>query len=383
MEKSVQTGRNYTMSAKDIRVLVVDDSPLIREIICDQVATAAGMEVVGTAAHGRQALSLIDSKRPDVVTLDIQMPQMDGLTTLDEILKRQPLPVIMVSALTQLGATTTLDALDRGAVDYLEKPQSDALSAEAFRDELLRKIRMAAGADVRRILEIRQERKQRREEQKRQIRAPIQVAPVASAELADKCIAIGISTGGPPALSGLFETLRPPMPPIVVVQHMPPHFTKPFAWRLNSLTSLSIKEAESGDVLRPNHVLVAPGGRHLLLRSSARMVKVVLSDGPPVSSHKPSVDVMMKAAAEVYGNRVLGVIMTGMGRDGADGCAAIRAGGGYVLGQDEASSDVYGMNRVAYVEGHVDRQFGLGDAARTISLQIKRLWQRRPAAAAP
>ncbi len=370
------------MAARRIRVLVVDDSMLIREMICDQIAAAPDMEVAGRAADGHLALKAIDQLRPDVVTLDIQMPKMDGLTTLDAILERRPVPVIMVSSLTQLGADTTLEALDRGALDYVAKPESGSRAAAVLGDELLRKIRTAAGTNVGRILEIRRERKRRRAARKAEKRTPKPVSTGSPAELADKCITIGISTGGPPALSGLFETLRPPMPPILVVQHMPAHFTKPLAWRLDSLSSLSIKEAASGDVLRPNHVLVAPGGRHLQLRGTGRMTKVVLRDGPPVSSHKPSVDVMMNSAAEIYRDRLLGVIMTGMGRDGSDGCAAIRVAGGFVLGQDEASSDVYGMNKVALVEGNVDRQFGLGDAAGVIIRQIKRLWLRGPVGAA-
>ena len=370
------------MSARSIRVLVVDDSVLIRTIICDQVAAAPDMEVAGKAADGKKALEMIDSVKPDVVTLDIQMPKMDGLATLDAILERRPVPVIMVSALTQLGANTTLDALDRGALDYVAKPQGDLESSDALGEELLRKIRSAAGTNVQRILEIRGERKRRRKQRKREKPTPKRVSTASPAELVDKCIAIGISTGGPPALASLFESLRPPMPPMVVVQHMPPHFTRPLAWRLDALATLSIREAATGDALRPNHVLIAPGGKHLQLRRSGKMVKVLLRDGPPVSGHKPSVDVMMKAAAEVFGNRMLGIIMTGMGHDGADGCRAIRAAGGFVLGQNEASSDVYGMNKVAYAQGSVDRQFGLDDAAGTIALQIKRLWHRNLSATA-
>jgi two-component system chemotaxis response regulator CheB len=361
------------MSTGNIRVLVVDDSALIRQMICDHLGEAPDMEVAGRAADGRKALELIDTLKPDVVTLDVQMPKMDGLSTLDAILQRHPVPVIMVSSLTQRGATTTFDALDRGALDYVPKPECGSGAGRAFRDELLRKIRSVAGTDVRRILEIRRERKRRRARRPRAGPTPEQVATADAAELRDKCVALGVSTGGPPALAGLFETLRPPMPPIVVVQHMPVHFTRPLAWRLDALARLSIKEAENGDILRPNHVLIAPGGRHLTLRRTGNMVKVVLDDGPPVSSHKPSVDVTMISATKVFGGSLLGVIMTGMGRDGSDGCRAIRAAGGYVLGQDQASSDVYGMNKVAWVEGNVDRQFSLDEAAHVIALHVKRL----------
>jgi two-component system chemotaxis response regulator CheB len=368
------------MAAQKIRVLVVDDSAVIRQIICDHVAQSPDMEVAGTAADGQQALDRFEQARPDVITLDIQMPKMDGLATLDALLARRPVPVIMVSSLTRLGADITLEALERGALDYVPKPNYGEDAKAGLRDELLRKIRAAAGVNVRRILEIRGERKRRRAERAKQGPPPKAVPDESPAELADKCIALGISTGGPPALGSLFETLRPPLPPIVVVQHMPPHFTKPLAWRLDSISQLSVKEAEGGDVLRPNHVLIAPGGKHLKLQRSGNMVKTALDNGPPVSGHKPSVDIMMKSAAAIFGDRCLGVIMTGMGHDGVEGCKAVRAGGGYVLGQDEASSDVYGMNKAAFVEGHVDRQFSLREASGTITLQAKRLWCRVPAA---
>ena len=371
------------MSSRNIRVLVVDDSPLVREIISDVIKEAPGIELAGTACDGRQALLQLERLKPDVITLDVQMPNMDGLATLDAILASNPVPVVMVSSLTQLGANTTLEALDRGALDYVAKPEGAAGVESVLRDELMRKIRAMAGTDVRRMLQIRKERAARASVIRQR---QVEVAPPTSAgevaDFVDACIALGISTGGPPALSALFEELRPPLPPIVVVQHMPPAFTKPFAWRLNSLSQLTIKEAETGDVLKPNHVFVAPGGRHLHLRRKAGQVVTEIRDGDPVSGHRPSVDVMMGCAAEIFGKRCLGVVMTGMGRDGADGCGAIRSRGGYVLGQDEASSDVYGMNKVAFVEGNVDRQFSLDNAAATIALQAKTLRSGTPVGAA-
>ena len=361
------------MASKNIRVLIVDDSAVIRHIIRDYVSDLPDMEVVGMAASGQKALELCESTRPDVVTLDIQMPGMDGLATLDAILAKRPVPVIMVSGLTRAGATVTMDALERGALDYVAKPERGSRTAATLGDELLRKIRSAYGSDVRRILRIREQRNKLRAQPQR--KRPVTCGPADTPirELADKCVAIGISTGGPPALAALFETLRPPMPPIVVVQHMPAAFTGPFSWRLNSLSQLSIKEATSGDMLRPNHVYVAPGGKHLSLRRQGKWAKVMLRTGAPVSGHKPSVDIMMQSAAEIYGPRCLGVIMTGMGRDGSDGCRAIRVKGGFVIGQDEASSDVYGMNKVAHVEGNVNRQFGLSQAATVIRQQVKRM----------
>lgn len=364
------------MSARKIRVLVVDDSMVVRRIWADMISEAPDMEVVGMASDGLQALEKIRELKPDVVTLDIQMPRMDGLATLEAILQRHPLPVIMVSSLTQRGAEITFQALDRGAIDYVPKPDA-AAQLPLVAEELLRKIRLAAGADVQRILRIRQERKQR---EATRAKVPL-VKPPPSAETAsleDKCIAIGISTGGPPALTVLFQELQPPMPPIVVVQHMPPHFTKPLSWRLDSISRLSIKEATDGDLLRANHVFIAPGGFHMELRKLGPQTKVRIFDGPSVSGHKPSVDVLMQSAAKVFGNRCVGVIMTGMGRDGAEGCKAIRAAGGYVFGQDEATSDVYGMNKVAFQEGGVDRQFSLHEGAKLLMEYVRKHFLKTP-----
>lgn len=361
------------MASHEIRVLVVDDSAVIRSIIADSIAASPGMKVVGTAADGQQALDMLESVRPDVITLDIQMPKMDGLAALDAILARRPIPVIMVSSLTKMGAEITLDALDRGALDYLAKPDYGAKTRAVLQEDLPRKIRMAAGADVRRILEIRRQRKAQPARRTSRTAPPTTTEPPAPPELAGKCVAIGISTGGPPALATLFAALRPPMPPIVVVQHMPPNFTKPLAWRLDALSELSIKEAAQGDTLEPNHVLIAPGGKHLQVRRMGDSVKAIIRDGAPISGHKPSIDVMMTSVAKAFGSGCLGVIMTGMGHDGAAGCGAIRAAGGYVLGQDQATSDVYGMNKVAFNEGNVDRQFALGEAAAVITQQVRRL----------
>ncbi len=358
----------------EIRVLVVDDSAVLRQIISDFINQEPGMKVVGKAPDGRRALELAAELQPDVISLDIQMPVMDGLSTLDALLERRPVPVIMVSTLTQRGAAISFDALDRGAIDYVAKPEHGVQQATEFRSELIRKIRMAAGMNVQRIIEIRRRRK-----------TPTPVPPVvqkppekpplsAPSKLGNAVLALGISTGGPPALARLFADLQPPMPPILVVQHMPPNFTRALGWRLNSLSKLTIKEAEAGDPLRPNEVLIAPGGLHMRVVRRAGMAQVLLEDSPPVSGHKPSVDVMMMSAAKCFGANTLGIIMTGMGRDGAEGCRAIRAAGGYVLGQDEASSDVYGMNKVAFVEGNVDRQFHLDEAATLITNYVQEKW---------
>jgi two-component system chemotaxis response regulator CheB len=356
-------------------VLVVDDSAVNRALICDLVAAAPGLAIAGKAHHGREALALIGALRPDVITLDIQMPDMDGLAVLDEVLRRQPTPVIMVSALTRAGAAITLEALDRGAVDYVAKPVGGEGARSAFAEELREKIRTAAGMDVRRLMARRRKRTRPETLSAPPAKTDAESCPV---EWADKCIAVGISTGGPPALDKLLGTIRPPLPPMVIVQHMPPQFTGPLAARLNAVSALSVREAAAGDILQPNCVLIAPGGKHLELSRRGRQVRATIRDGDPVSGHKPSADVMMSSAADIFGPDCLGVIMTGMGRDGANGCRAIRAAGGYVLGQDAASSDVYGMNKVAFVEGHVDQQFSLQDAAAAISRCVRR--SRRMAA---
>lgn len=354
------------MTRRNIRVLVVDDSPLICELISDVLALHPEIQVVGTAGDGEQALRQLAELQPDVITLDLQMPKMDGLTTLEHLLASQPVPVIVVSSLTQRGADTTMQALQSGALDYVAKPESLATLQRTFREELPGKIRNMAGADVRRILQYRKSRELRARTTAEQKDART------SAQFARGCIAIGISTGGPPALSNLFSALVPPLPPIVVVQHMPQLFTGPFANRLNSLSSLLVKEAAAGDVLKPNCAYVAPGGTHLTLTQRGRDAVVALRNGEFVSGHKPSVDVMMTSAAQAFGHRCLGIIMTGMGRDGATGCGAIRGAGGYVLGQDEITSDVYGMNKVAFLEGHVDRQVGLENLPDTIMAEARR-----------
>jgi two-component system chemotaxis response regulator CheB len=364
------------MPAPKIRVLVVDDSALIRQMIVDNLSATSDITVVGSAEDGNQAVEMFSRLEVDVVTLDIQMPKRDGLQTLDALLAIRPVPVLMVSSQTRLGADITLEALERGALDYVAKPDNRTSAQQALRDDLIRKIRSVAGTNVRHVLEIRQRRaaqRQLRREATTVNQSGFERLP-APVELDDKCIAIGISTGGPPALTSLFESLLPPLPPIVIVQHMPQHFTRQFAARLDGLSRLTVKEAATGDVLEPNHAYVAPGGQHLELKRLGRGAKLIVRDGDPVSGHRPSVDVMMKSAADIYGQRCLGVIMTGMGRDGADGCRAIRAAGGFVLGQDEATSDVYGMNRVAMTEGQVDRQFALDDAAAIVMQQVKRLW---------
>lgn len=347
------------LGVNPVRVLIVDDSALMRKHLTAMLVSSPRIEVCGIARNGDEAIDRIRTLTPDVVTLDIEMPGKSGLEILPEIFKVQSARVIVVSSFTQRGAQVTLDALDLGAIDYVGKPSSPIPAhVQQVRDELVDKVLAAARATVskprRTIVPTRADLS----------RNPRAATPFVPADpLKAGCIAIGISTGGPPALAHVLEGLNPPVPPIIIVQHMPREFTGPFARRLDSLCSIEVREAQAGDEMIPNRALVAPGGRHVLLKKELGRIKVLLQDGDAVSGHKPSVDVLFGSAAEIYGEKLIGVIMTGMGRDGADGCKEIVARGGRTLGQDEATSVVYGMNKVAFQEGGVQRQFPLDSLA--------------------
>jgi two-component system chemotaxis response regulator CheB len=358
--------------------LIVDDSALMRRLLTDMLSSAPEIEVAGTARNGREAVLQAVKLRPDVITLDVEMPEVSGLDALPTLLAVQEAPVIMVSALTQEGADVTLQALELGAIDFLPKPERNQLAEMRANRELL----------IAKVLGAAQSRGRRRG--RSTPRPPAQAAPAIpraaaprtvhaasatrlrepgsgiSALLAARsqstlCIVLGISTGGPQALSQIFPLLTPPLPPILVVQHMPAQFTEVFAQRLNRYSTLTVKQAQEGDPVLPSQVLIAPGGRHMALVGLAPRVRIALSDEPPVSGHRPSVDVLFRSAAAVYQSAVVGLIMTGMGRDGVDGCKAILATGGLTFGQDEATSAVYGMNKAAMLEGAVKTQFSLDD----------------------
>jgi two-component system, chemotaxis family, protein-glutamate methylesterase/glutaminase len=358
-----------------IRLLIVDDSQLCREIIRDIVATDPAIEVVGVACDGRDAISKIEHVQPDIVTLDVHMPVLNGLDTLAAILDNHPTPVIMVSSVTERGADMTLRALELGAMDYVLKPVDLYGSKDKFSADLVHKIKVMAGVDVQRVLGIRH-RKQSEIGRTVVNRQPVIAKTKPETPSPDTrvykhaCIAIGISTGGPPALMRVFEELRPPLPPILIVQHMPANFTTAFADRLNSISKLEVVEAQAGMRLEPNQVLLAPGGLHLGLVKRGEHVMARVWEGELVSGHRPSVDVMMLDAAQIYRTSCLGVIMTGMGKDGVEGCQAIRHCGGSVIGQDQETSDIYGMNKVAFLAGHVERQYALGDLAEAIRRRI-------------
>jgi two-component system, chemotaxis family, protein-glutamate methylesterase/glutaminase len=361
--------------ARRVRVLVVDDSALMRRLLSDLLSSAPEIEVVGVAHNGREAVLQAKQLKPDVITLDVEMPEVSGLEALPAILAVHEVPVVMVSALTQEGADVTLQALELGAVDFLPKPERNQLAEmRAGRDLLVAKVLAAAQSRVRRA-------RRTRAPAETTSTAPTRSSPCSRAALAARrtpsrahapvrtptspqsslCFVIGISTGGPQALSQIFPLLAPPLPPVLIVQHMPAQFTGIFAERLNRYSDLTIKQAEEGDIVLPDRVLVAPGGRHMVLTGSPSRVRVALSDEPPVSGHRPSIDVLFQSAAQIYQSAAVGLLMTGMGRDGVEGCKAILTAGGFTLGQDEATSVVYGMNKAAFLEGAVKAQFALDE----------------------
>ena len=334
--------------------------------------------MVGTACDGREAVLQATRLRPDVITLDVEMPEVSGLDALPLLLAIGGLEVVMVSSLTQEGADITLQALELGAFDFLPKPEKNQLAElRASRDLLIGKVLAAAGSHHRIHRQRRvghgadpsQQTEGPLRPKRKTTAAPSMVGqtPRMASPSGSLCILIGISTGGPQALSRIFPELHAPLPPIIVVQHMPAQFTGVFAERLNRYCTLTVKQAEEGDPVVPDQVLIAPGGTHVVLKGVPPHVRVGLCNDAPVSGHRPSVDVLFQSAAQVFQRSAIGFLMTGMGRDGVEGCKAILAAGGLTLGQDEETSAVYGMNKAAYLEGAVRAQFALDDLAAIIN----------------
>ena len=335
--------------AKPVRVFVVDDSALIRQLLSTLLSADPEIEVVGTASDPLIARERIKELNPDVITLDVEMPNMDGLTFLRKIMTLRPMPVIMVSTLTQAGAEITLDALEIGAVDFIAKPTTDVANSMAeVAAELQAKVKAAAHTrvGVRRVAPV--------------ARAPRPVRPVRSS---DKIVVIGASTGGVEALKVVLMGLPAECPPILITQHMPPRFTGAFAERLNRECQMTVSEARHNDLVEPNHVYIAPGSHHLELVRSAGHFRCSLNEGPTVSGHRPSVDVLFRSAARVAGRLAVGAILTGMGKDGAEGMLELRQAGGTTIGQDEASSLIYGMPKAAFERGAVMKQYSLTHVA--------------------
>jgi two-component system, chemotaxis family, protein-glutamate methylesterase/glutaminase len=329
-----------------IRVLVVDDSALMRKLIPAILARDASIEVVGTAMDGAFALKKIEELEPDVVTLDLEMPRMGGMETLRLIMKRAPMPVVLFSTHSKEGAYATFKALALGAVDFVAKPKDAAAgNLDAIADLLIAKIKVAKRAVGRKLPPA--------------VIPEAQTAIKKSARVAlppSRIIAIGISTGGPNALQFVLSQIPAEFPAsILIVQHMPEGFTEMFARRLDECCALDVQEAKSGDMLIAGRVLICPGNRHIMVRRMPRGDTAVLSDGPPVNGHRPSADVLFHSVAQQFGITAVGVLMTGMGEDGAEGLGAIKAAGGMTIAQSEDTCVVSGMPRAAILKGYADK----------------------------
>jgi two-component system chemotaxis response regulator CheB len=338
------------MTSKMIRVLVVDDSALMRKLIPQLIERDSSIHVVGTAMDGAFAMKKIDELKPDAITLDLEMPRMDGIETLRQIMRHQQVPVVVVSAHTREGASTTFKALHMGAFDFVAKPEN--VLAEGMGEiaaELIAKIKAAVNSPFTRRPALSAGRVSQPKPKRANIFGP-----------ASKVLAIGISTGGPNSLEYMFSHLPAEFPAaVLVVQHMPAGFTDTFARRLNDSCALEVKEAQSGDLLAAGRVLICPGNRHMRVRRMPLGDVVVLSDDERVNGHRPSVDVLFHSVAQEFGGESLGLLMTGMGEDGAEGLGAMKAAGALTIAQDEASSIVFGMPRAAIERGYANRVVSL------------------------
>ena len=342
-----------------IKVLVVDDSALVRSAMQDIFAGDPGIEVIDTAPDPYVAAEKMARQAPDVITLDVEMPRMDGVTFLRKIMSQHPLPVIICSTLTEKGTQTYLDALDAGAVDVIQKPK---LGTRRFFEEsrirICDAVRAAANADIRKIIN----KQPFKVQPKYNADAVLEYATAprsSSLQTTERVVVVGASTGGTEALRVFLEQFPMDSPAIAIVQHMPEKFTRAFADRLNGTCRITVKEAEDGEAMIRGKALIAPGNTHMLLKRSGARYYVELKDGPLVCRHRPSVDVLFRSAARYAGQNAVGVIMTGMGDDGALGMKEMKDGGAFNLAQDEASCVVFGMPHEAINKGGVDKVVGL------------------------
>jgi two-component system chemotaxis response regulator CheB len=341
------------MKKKPVRVLVVDDSALMRKLIPQMLSADDSIEVVGTAMDGNFCLKKIEELTPNVVTLDLEMPAMNGIDTLKEIMRRHPVAVIVFSSHSTEGASVTMKALGLGAFDFVTKPKDASAHMAETSKELIAKVKAAAECKLKPRLVL-------------GVPPKPQKAP-SLAGAPTRLVAIGVSTGGPQALEFVLSQLPGDFPgSIVVVQHMPDGFTDMFARRLDDLSPLRVKEAQSGDLLQPGRVLICPGSRHIKVKRLPMGDVVVLSDDARVNGHRPSVDVLLRSVAEEFGSQAVGVLMTGMGDDGAEGLGAVKKEGGLTIAQSEDSCVVYGMPKAAIERGYAVRVVGLDVMAATL-----------------
>ena len=346
------------MNKRKIKVLVIDDSALIRGVLKEIINRETDMECVGAAPDPLAARELIKALNPDVLTLDVEMPKMDGLDFLQRLMRLRPMPVLMISTLTEGGSNITFRALELGAADFVAKPKLDiARGMEEYAIEITDKIRAVAQAQVR-----------------KKIIGPLihekfsadAILPSTKGRYSstEKLIVIGASTGGTEAIKEVLNKLPADAPGVLVTQHMPEHFTKSFADRLNSLCKISVKEAEHNERILPGFAYVAPGNSHLLIKRSGARYMVELNQGPLVNRHRPSVDVLFRSAANVAGANALGIILTGMGKDGVQGMLEMKQAGSFTIAQDEASCVVFGMPKEAIAAGGVREVLPLQNIAR-------------------
>lgn len=342
-----------------IRVLIVDDSALMRGLLSKLISMAPDMEVVGAAPDAQTAREMIKALNPDVMTLDVHMPKMGGLEFLERLMRLRPMPVVMVSSFTESGSETTLKALELGAIDFIGKPRADSgRSMENYAEELVEKIRAAKGARLRGSMSS--------SAASPSLATPTRLGLAASG----KIIFVGASTGGTEAIKEFLLGIPADCPPILIVQHMPESFTASFARRLDSLCAPRVIEAQGNEKIEPGTVYIAPGHSHLLIRRGNSGFLTELAPTPPVNRHRPSVDVLFDSAAALVGRKAVGVILTGMGKDGAQGLLRLRQAGARTFGQDEASCVVYGMPREAFLIGAVEEQCSLEDIARRVIAAI-------------
>jgi two-component system chemotaxis response regulator CheB len=349
-----------------IRVLVVDDAVVFRRLLAEELSKDPGLEVVAAAANGRIALNMLPQVSPDVVILDVEMPELDGLATLKNLRKAYPrLPVIMFSALTERGAEATLDALALGATDYFTKPTNEGgldASLEVVRQQLIPTLKALCRPTAR--------GKETPMFGVPKFVLPPPRSPAPSSPCQPQVLAFGASTGGPNALAEVFSRLPAQIPvPIVMVQHMPPMFTRLLAERLSAQFSIPVQEGKSGGVLKPGHAWIAPGDHHMIVVRDGLQTRVMLNQDSPENSCRPAADVLLRSVAKTFGPNALAVILTGMGQDGLRGCEAVREAGGQILAQDEATSVVWGM------PGHVARA-GLADRVLPLSLIADEIMRR-------
>jgi len=345
-----------------IKVLIVDDSALMRAMLTEIIGGAPDLEVVGSAPDAIAAREMIKVLNPDVLTLDVEMPKMDGLEFLDRLMKLRPMPVVMISSLTARGSEVTLKALELGAVDFVAKPRAESAALlQCYADEIRDKIRAARGARLGR----------RSATASAAPSAEVPLAGVSARLLNDRLIAIGASTGGTEAIKDVLVRLPTQVPGIVMVQHMPETFTPSFAKRLDSLAAIRVVEAQGGERIQPGHAYLAPGHSHLLVKRSGGGWVTELSKAEPVNRHRPAVDVLFRSVAQEVGKSAIGVILTGMGKDGADGMLAMRQAGAWNIGQDQDSCVVYGMPREAAQVGALDEVAPLNTVAARILARFK------------